>query len=209
MTILFKYLICFDFEVTCWEKSDPENAEIIGNFTLTIWFIHLNDSIAPLRQHYIDWKFFFILFFKEIAAVLLNLKSGTIESEFHRYVKPAWDPSLSEYCRNLTGISQELINRQSSFRIVCKAFIDWLKQISIVKQLHYCTSPDPQNVQYNCCTAAFCSWNNCNLKQYFRMDCERNTIEWPIELKAWVDARKIFQVNFFINLSLTKKLNMN
>lgn len=149
---------------------------------------------------------FSVLFsrFKEIAAVLLNIKSGAIESEYHRYIKPEWNANLSEYCRNLTGISQELIDRQSSFTVVRQAFIDWLKQISMVKQLHYYRLPDAQNAQYNCCNTAFCSWDIYNLTQYFRMECERNAIEWSINWRAWIDARKIFQVQFLTKSSFTK-----
>lgn len=202
MSTSFKYLICFDFQVTCWKKNDPENAEIIGNFKSIIWCVFNWSTKWRLQQHYNDWKFFvfvfvFVLLFEEIGALLLNLNSGAIESEFHRYVKPAWNSNLSEYCINLTGISQQLINRQTTFTVVCQAFIDWLNQISKVKQLNY-TSPDMQNTQYNNCNTTFCSWTNCNLKQYFRMDCERNTIEWPINLRAWINAQKIFQASFYL-----------
>lgn len=54
--------------------------------------------------------FFFFFFFLcctvEFPAVLLNTSSGEIESEFHRYVQPQEHTKLSEFCKELTGITQ-------------------------------------------------------------------------------------------------------
>lgn len=126
--------------------------------------------------------------------MLLNLQNGAIESQFHRYVRPTLNPILSDYCINLTGISQVLINRQSTFPLVYQAFIDWLDQIAQAKQLRYAT-PNFRIVNYMCNTT-FCSWTNWDLGRFFRMDCERNSLQWPAELRAWIDARKIFEVSF-------------
>jgi len=38
--------------------------------------------------------------------VLLNTRSGDIEAEFHQYVQPQENPTLSDFCKQLTGISQ-------------------------------------------------------------------------------------------------------
>ena len=42
----------------------------------------------------------------EFPAVLLNTSTGAVESEFHTYVQPQEHPILSEFCTELTGISQ-------------------------------------------------------------------------------------------------------
>lgn len=34
MSKSFEYLICLDFEATCWEVRDSDKAEIIGNFKI-------------------------------------------------------------------------------------------------------------------------------------------------------------------------------
>lgn len=134
------------------------------------------------------------LLFQEIGAVLVNLKTGAVESEFHQYVRPTMNPVLSDYCINLTGITQQLIDQQSPFTIVYQKFFGWLDQISKQKQLHYAT-PSIRIAQFNCNTA-FCSWTNWDLQHYFRLDCERNSLQWPAKLKAWMDARKIFEVSY-------------
>lgn len=141
-------------------------------------------------------KFFFLLFsiyYKEIGALLLNLKSGAIESQFHRYVRPTMNPTLSGYCIDLTGISQTLIDRQSKFPLVYQAFIEWLNQIAKEKQLCYAT-PSNRYANFQCNTT-FCSWTNWDLGFYFRLDCTRNGVLWPSILRAWIDAKKIFKVS--------------
>jgi len=42
----------------------------------------------------------------EFPAVLLNTRSGEMEAEFHQYVQPQENPILSDFCKQLTGISQ-------------------------------------------------------------------------------------------------------
>lgn len=127
----------------------------------------------------------------------MNLKrGGAIESEFHAYVRPVQNPILSDYCKNLTGITQDLIDRQAPFNVMYRKFIDWLNQLSNQKQLIYATPTNryPQN-----CNTTFCSWTTWDLDHFFRLDCERNNIQRPAMLRAWIDARKIFTVSFFKN----------
>ena len=45
----------------------------------------------------------------EFPAVLLNTGTGAIDAEFHHYVQPQEHPYLSDFCRELTGITQVVI----------------------------------------------------------------------------------------------------
>ncbi len=42
----------------------------------------------------------------EFPAVVLDLSSGEVVSEFHQYVQPQEHPRLSKFCTELTGITQ-------------------------------------------------------------------------------------------------------
>ena len=53
---------------------------------------------------YITFNFFWCIV--EFPAVLLNTNSGEIESEFHMYVQPQEHSKLSDFCKELTGITQ-------------------------------------------------------------------------------------------------------
>lgn len=96
------------------------------------------------------------MLFQEIGAALLNLRSGLVESEFHEYVRPKMHPSLSEYCINLTRITQELIDRQDTFTDVYPRFINWLDGISTEKNLRF-AEPNQRSTKNNR-NASFCTW---------------------------------------------------
>ena len=42
----------------------------------------------------------------EFPAVLMNTRNGIIQDEFHRYIFPQENPTLSNFCKELTGITQ-------------------------------------------------------------------------------------------------------
>lgn len=42
----------------------------------------------------------------EFPAVLLNCHTGKVEDEFQFYCRPVINPSLTDYCIKLTGITQ-------------------------------------------------------------------------------------------------------
>ncbi|KAE8740099.1 hypothetical protein FOCC_FOCC014424 [Frankliniella occidentalis] len=77
---IFDYVIVIDFESTCWDNKDNQSK----------W-----QNLAEII---------------EFPAVLLNVKTGIIEEQFHHYVMPVENPTLSEFCVKLTGIKQEVVN---------------------------------------------------------------------------------------------------
>ncbi|MCC6754446.1 MAG: exonuclease domain-containing protein [Saprospiraceae bacterium] len=50
-----------------------------------------------------------------------------IASRFSKLIKPEKFPLLSAYCINLTGISQEEINRSRTFDVAWLEFLDWIE----------------------------------------------------------------------------------
>jgi 3'-5' exoribonuclease 1 len=60
----------------------------------------------------------------EIGAVLLDEYGSYIDS-FERYVRPTLHPVLSNFCMNLTHISQIDINRADTFQNVLDDFWYW------------------------------------------------------------------------------------
>ncbi|KAG4076297.1 hypothetical protein HA402_014846 [Bradysia odoriphaga] len=124
----------------------------------------------------------------EIAAVLLNLKSGKIESEFHKFIRPTHHPILSDFCVNLTGITQSMIDRQETFSTVFNQFVSWLDNIRIEHGVHL-TTPNQKSVKSGA-NATLCSWTDWDLFEFLPLDCKRNGIECPDSLKAWIDVRK-------------------
>lgn len=70
---LYDFVIVIDFESTCWDSKNQSSK-----------WQNLPEII-------------------EFPAVLLNVKTGLIEDQFHHYVMPVENPILSEFCVKLTG----------------------------------------------------------------------------------------------------------
>ena len=91
------YLCVLDFEATCWKNSANKDQMEIIEF----------------------------------PSVLYRIDEGeeTIEfiSEFHCYVRPTINPILSDFCTELTGITQEMVNPAETFDIVYAKHIKWLQ----------------------------------------------------------------------------------
>lgn len=62
----------------------------------------------------------------EIAAICVDTKNLKTLKEFNRYVIPKLRPTISQYCVNLTGITQTNINTENEFVHVFEDFKQWL-----------------------------------------------------------------------------------
>lgn len=61
----------------------------------------------------------------EIGAVLLERKSLKIVEEFQSFIRPVRHPVLTEFCTNLTTISQSAVEAADSFPVVASRFESW------------------------------------------------------------------------------------
>ena len=61
----------------------------------------------------------------EIGAIRMN-DYGEVTGSYNRFVKPILNPYLSPFCKDLTGIEQDQVNRASIFKKVAIEFQDWI-----------------------------------------------------------------------------------
>lgn len=128
----------------------------------------------------------------EFPAVLLNATTGQTVSEFHRFVRPTNHPTLSSYCLNLTGITQQQIDRAKPFPEVFREFMEWLDEIVAKNQLVFFTSENrQQKIGQN---TTFCSWSSFDLRHYFELEMVRHKIDRPDSMAVWIDFQHEFQV---------------
>lgn len=64
----------------------------------------------------------------EFPAVLMRLDVDKLVkiSEFQQYVKPIINPVLSKFCTELTGITQEQVNRGVTLKEADRLFMEWI-----------------------------------------------------------------------------------
>jgi inhibitor of KinA sporulation pathway (predicted exonuclease) len=94
----------------------------------------------------------------EIGAFRIN-HFGEIRGKFNRFVKPVVHPTLSPFCRDLTGITQEHVNRALTFIPVIEEFQNWAR----IDEEDY----------------TLCSWGSFDKKMFIN-DCKlhRLDFEW-------------------------------
>lgn len=123
----------------------------------------------------------------EIGAVFVCAQSFDIVSEFSQMVRPVRHPILSEFCTNLTGISQAQIADAENFKRVYKEFEAWS---SLTPE--YC----------------FSSWGSYDLTQ-INIDCRFHNIP-ELKPQTIVNLKKAFSKLHGIKpwVGLTKALEI-
>ncbi|XP_065368225.1 3'-5' exonuclease Snipper-like [Calliphora vicina] len=123
----------------------------------------------------------------EFPAVLFNLKTGQIEAQFHQYVKPIERPILSEYCIELTGITQQSVDNGIPLQNAFKLFEDWLRKELRSRNLML-PKESKENKQGNC---AFVTWSDCDFGIFLHNECRRKGLVKPKYFNQWIDMREI------------------
>ncbi|KIJ69481.1 hypothetical protein HYDPIDRAFT_80257 [Hydnomerulius pinastri MD-312] len=108
-----------------------------------------------------------------------------IVDEFRSFVKPTWRPQLSEFCTDLTGITQAQVNYAPTFPKVLKMFTRFLAQHGLI---------DPRNgrpMQRFC----WCSDGPFDIRDFVVKQCFISNIPMPSWLKGDVlDVRRVVSV---------------
>jgi 3'-5' exoribonuclease 1 len=61
----------------------------------------------------------------EFPVILVDGQTMEKIDTFHRYVRPQLHPKLTEFCIQLTGISQDTVDQAEPFIVVYKEFCEW------------------------------------------------------------------------------------
>lgn len=95
------YLCVLDFEATCWENSENVEQMEIIEFPSVLYKINETDKTVDLI------------------------------SEFAKYVRPTINHILTAFCTELTGITQEVVDKADTIDVVYQQHIEWLNNINI------------------------------------------------------------------------------
>ncbi|XP_047434771.1 ERI1 exoribonuclease 2 [Mugil cephalus] len=131
----------------------------------------------------------------EFPAVLLNTSTGEVESEFHTYVQPQEHPILSEFCTELTGITQMQVEAGIPLRICLSQFSRWLQNLQLEMGVVFpgkqqkSSAPLPSQ---KLCT--FLTWSDWDLGVCLQYECKRKQLHKPDVLNNWIDLRNTYRV---------------
>ena len=103
-------------------------------------------------------------------------------STFHRYVRPVAHPVLSDFCTELTGISQFLVADEDPFHAVYADFLEWLSEQGLTGEKKK--------------SFAFVTCGDWDLKTMLPAQCELSRVERPEEtFGQWINIKKSFLKN--------------
>jgi inhibitor of KinA sporulation pathway (predicted exonuclease) len=107
----------------------------------------------------------------EIGAVMVNTANLEIVDEFQTFVKPLRHPVLTEFCRQLTSITQLQVDTAPTFPAAMKLWQPWLAQFD---------------------KTIFGSWGAYDLKQ-FQQDSKYHQIDLPYPVSSnHINLKEIF-----------------
>ncbi|XP_063221385.1 ERI1 exoribonuclease 2-like isoform X2 [Bacillus rossius redtenbacheri] len=126
----------------------------------------------------------------EFPAVLLNLSSGDVEDEFQQYVSPSENQKLSEFCKTLTGITQQQVDDGVPLATCLVLFNRWILQLSEQKKLVIHKQVNDVNGEKSC---TFVTWSDWDFSSCLHNECRRKQISKPEIFNKWIDLRAIYR----------------
>ncbi|XP_038842396.1 ERI1 exoribonuclease 2-like [Salvelinus namaycush] len=128
----------------------------------------------------------------EFPAVLLNTSTGEVESEFHTYVQPQEHPMLSDFCTELTGITQQQVEAGVPLHICLSRFSRWLQALEHQRGVVFPRDQRAPVAEQRPC--AFVTWSDWDLGVCLLYECKRKQLHKPAVLNSWIDLRATYRL---------------
>lgn len=115
----------------------------------------------------------------EFPLVLINVREQTIIDKFQYYCQPTINPILSEFCKKLTGIQQQNVDKAPRFDEVLENVEKWLNARNLL------TPTSPYKI-------AFATDGPWDFREFLQSQCQFSQICYPEWAERWIDIRKEF-----------------
>lgn len=105
----------------------------------------------------------------EIGAVLMADADAESTEEFSVFIKPVREPKLSDFCTELTTITQADVDGAAPFPIAFRQFLEWI-------------GPEP---------FIWCSWGAYDRTQ-LKQDCKNHGMAYPQAMERHLNLKPLF-----------------
>ena len=122
----------------------------------------------------------------EFPVIKVNANTFQTEEVFHRYVRPKYNPNLTDFCTQLTGIIDEMVANEEHFDVVLNDFNQWLHSIGLI-------SEDLQRCEKR---FTFVTCGDWDLQLMFPNQCQLLNLRIPRYFRSWINLKKSFAYNF-------------
>lgn len=113
----------------------------------------------------------------ELPCAVLSTRDWSLKDVFHEYIKPKFNPILTPFCVELTGIIQDMVDNQPHFPDVFSKFCEWLTKEG------YFDKPNK---------STFVTCGNWDLKVMLPNQCNLENIVLPDQFKQWIDLKHVY-----------------
>ena len=123
----------------------------------------------------------------EFPAVLFNTETAQILDTFHTYVQPTEQPVLSNFCKNLTGITQDQVDSGMPIGTALMLFNTWLEKKK--SDLNFVINEIMEGKA--CCTLV--TWTDWDFNICLANECRRKGLRKLPCFNAWADLKCIYK----------------
>ncbi|XP_069698473.1 3'-5' exoribonuclease 1-like [Periplaneta americana] len=116
----------------------------------------------------------------EFPAVLVSTEKQAVVDSFQAYCRPVINSKLSDFCVELTGITQEEVDKADTFPKILKDFEDWLAKNKLGTKHKFTMVTDGP-------------WD---MGRFLYGQCKISDLPYPQFAKKWINIRKVFS-NFY------------
>ena len=109
----------------------------------------------------------------QFPAVLVDGFSFQVLDTFNTFVKPAYSPVLTDFCKSLTGITQEEVDKGVPFSRALAQFQEWLQSHRLYHNFTVIT------------------WGNWDLMCMLPAQCDLSKISVPWCLRTWCNLKYV------------------
>jgi inhibitor of KinA sporulation pathway (predicted exonuclease) len=95
---------------------------------------------------------------------------------FHKYVLPRFNPGLTAFCTELTGITQSMVKNEKSLEETLEDFDKWIRALPTINEEN----------------SAFVTCGDWDLSTCLRAEAETKGIELKGYLKRYINIKKYF-----------------
>ncbi|KAL7854165.1 hypothetical protein AOLI_G00210090 [Acnodon oligacanthus] len=124
----------------------------------------------------------------EFPMVLIDTHTLEIVDSFQEYVKPELNPQLSDFCIELTGIAQEMVDEADAFPRVFRRVVAWLQEKELGTKYKYALLTDG-------------SWD---MSKFLYTQCRLSHIRYPQFARKWINIRKSYANYYKVARNKTK-----
>lgn len=159
-----------------YKKRNLKRAKLKVNGKTHYDFIAVIDFEATCDENNPSYRHEII----EFPIVLVDVDKMEIVDKFQEYVRPVVNPKLTPFCTQLTGISQEQVDKADTFPTVLQRVESWLEEHQLGLEKSFAVLTDGP-------------WDMFRFMYY---QCKESGIEMPKWSHKWVNIRKSY-CNFY------------